>query len=1126
MGVRDRIGTVAERLKSRIGRTFGNCQSCGNPTQSHQLPVGKVCHKCYTGDCSVPLTDGGEVDMKEQPAITTKPDQMPREQRESDRWALFSYIDEGDYWGKRVVAPWDTGHGYPAKGWKESLTTFDEARKYTTLNGYEIETHIGIPDEALAQFGLFYHLDPEPSDDGIIFIDLDDVRDPETGALHKTAIELLESAGSYAQVSVSGTGIHIFLEGKLPDNVSTIQQELEENAAFPKAEIEVYDKDRLVAMTGDHVEDTPETVESNSNLVDEIVEEFHTEEEESVHDVEKPQKPAISRDEIRDVETTTHYKDVFDAVKLTDPSDIRLDSPVTEERSDAISRDPTWADSTSGTRLAELEDGWVYRAGMVGLDALQVVALEEGIIHDVSDYPSGEDFWDAVDELRRRGAHIPELDRTKLTLSTAAILPDTYYEDSQAGDTTAELREKVSDTIRGAITSNSNALIDAIMSGGKTYGSFKVAHELDEPISYFAPRLDMYDQAAEYCEEIGFDEDEIKVLPSMKRDCPTWDGQHGDDWREKVKRQYYSGARPKDIHTHNDDIPCRGDEDDDQRCPYEEMWDFDPDDYQVIIGHYKHSHVTHVTIGRTCVFDEDPAQAFTTTISGSKLAQSINTFLDQPSSPPVGDFDELLQKRDDRRTVAKCTRWFNQMVQADEFDFGEPDSRGVVERDGEGYHGYAPHAVYAILNSNPVAEGSNFERGFMPGEMGGTLFFTTSDEHGEYYVQLRESPELEYASSVLALDGTPLIDESRPNGQKAREWVQSLGVQLPHKRVLTDSERAAYIRDTLGHRYVQVSEAANPYSSGRYNNMTEDAALCAAVGEVYGGGEAPVVFTPKSVADQYRDAGWEDKGLAKEIDHPGNLRGTNKYAEERVAVQLGSSHHGDHEIRRRAAWLHTDVEVTGKGMERDYGSELGNSILRQMRENQTAQNVMRVGRDGEGATVVLKTAAFPDYFPIDGTGAVTGWPDGMKQVLTAWADLSLDELKTVEVAEITSHRAVDVSARQVRNSLDRFVELGYVKKMDHPEDGRKNVYVDDGLSDVDPEERAELELPDVEWPAEDGISADEEIRLTSVYTSNFRSSPGSRSGGGGGSQHDVTPDGQSRHSVTVGDPDGGGNAPE
>jgi hypothetical protein len=108
----------------------------------------------------------------------------------------------------------------------------------------------------------------------------------------------------------------------------------------------------------------------------------------------------------------------------------------------------------------------------------------------------------------------------------------------------------------------------------------------------------------------------------------------------------------------------------------------------------------------------------------------------------------------------------------------------------------------------------------------------------------------------------------------------------------------------------------------------------------------------------------------------------------------------------------------------------------------------------------------------------------------------------------------------VRNALDNFCDLGYVKKGNHPEDGRKNVYVDDGLSKVSSEERAEIELPDVDWPERDSVeNADSEVRLTSVYTGDFDTSP-------------TTPDDSPETGLQVGvgdvtgDMDGGGQAPE
>lgn len=65
-------------------------------------------------------------------------------------------------------------------------------------------------------------------------------------------------------------------------------------------------------------------------------------------------------------------------------------------------------------------------------------------------------------------------------------------------------------------------VIDAIMGGGKTYNAFGAAKELDDRLAYFAPRRDLYEQAAEYARANGYDDDEIFILPTALRDCPTF----------------------------------------------------------------------------------------------------------------------------------------------------------------------------------------------------------------------------------------------------------------------------------------------------------------------------------------------------------------------------------------------------------------------------------------------------------------------------------------------------------------------------------------------------------------------------------------------------------------------------
>lgn len=130
-------------------------------------------------------------------------------------------------------------------------------------------------------------------------------------------------------------------------------------------------------------------------------------------------------------------QDVFDAIQHTGPTDIRLRSSVTEERADGSkSLDPSWTTSDSGTHLAEVDGGWIYRKGMIGLDALQIVALEEGIITDERAYPNGEQFWDAVEALRDRGAHIPEYDPDDD--SAPASVGEAENQSSVAGSSTGD----------------------------------------------------------------------------------------------------------------------------------------------------------------------------------------------------------------------------------------------------------------------------------------------------------------------------------------------------------------------------------------------------------------------------------------------------------------------------------------------------------------------------------------------------------------------------------------------------------------------------------------------------------------------------------------------------------------
>lgn len=70
-------------------------------------------------------------------------------------------------------------------------------------------------------------------------IDLDDCRDPTSGQIETWALKIIEDFDSYTEVSPSGTGLKIFLKGKLPAG------------GIKTKHIEVYDRLRFFTVTGD-----------------------------------------------------------------------------------------------------------------------------------------------------------------------------------------------------------------------------------------------------------------------------------------------------------------------------------------------------------------------------------------------------------------------------------------------------------------------------------------------------------------------------------------------------------------------------------------------------------------------------------------------------------------------------------------------------------------------------------------------------------------------------------------------------------------------------------------------------------------------------------------------------------
>lgn len=1038
-----------------------------------------------------PLSEDYESNLAGEGPLSDAPETetgvFPEDVLDAEQWHAWKPTDDGR---KVPRAPWlnpDWPDKFVSAQDPDVWTDFGTVREWTTkLPGYAPAVNVRDREEH-----------PEES---LLLIDFDDVRDPETGRVHPTVREHIQQVESYADVSTSGTGVHILCRGSLPDGVKAIDADLPASEAFPHAGIEVYDSGRFVAMTGEHFAETPRETADAQGVIDTLADEFATVPEGTPEAMLS--EPEKSREQLASVETTDEIQDIFDAIQHTGPRDVRLRSPVTHERGDGSrDRDPTWRESKSGTGLAEVDGGWIERKGLHGLDALQVVALEERIITGPEEYPEGERFWRAVDALRERGAHIPEYEGPERGESEpVAVLPDLapnaraaangwdwYTADRESTALSIDAaRERTNDTIADAYQSGDRVLIEALPTTGKTYGAVLAAAETGTPITILTPRghKEQYHQLREWCEEHGL---EAAVLPSFHQDCGSANGEHGEEIQATVEELYSRGATGKEIHRDAEyelghPLPCDGPAGD--RCGYKTKWELlgrKADEYDVLIGNPLHAHVGTATKSRTVVFDEFDGSTFQTALHDGYLAGAVTRFLKQHDGLPFENYADLMESRKDAERRADALTWFQ--------DRGAERDAGQAFTSGG--HVLSPVVTFTLLAGAENDLGNKWERATLPGDTEGIGVFDR--ETGRVHV-LRP-PDLRYASGVVALDGTPT----------RRLWELSLGTRLNHRQVLTDAERVEYLRDTLSLNLVRTTEWVKSYNSEDHVNPENDGALLDAITEEHG--RSPAVLTTKTGERVHENAGLyetdgkgglaDGNGRVSDLAHYGNLLGSNRFANTRLGAVIGSNHYGDGFIQRWGAFAGEAVERgEGKGADLSY-SGLGNDVLAHMREHDTLQAAMRFGRDGGGATVYVHTNTLPEWVPVAGEGRVIQtWSDGMRQVVEAATGLT--EWTTRDLAE---HPAVEIGESQIRRNLHALAERGAVSV---ETEGNGFVWRDDGLHRLG--EHGEVELEPVD---PDELTEEESARMarTTTYTWYAVTSAPDRSESGGSALRPSEPGG-------------------
>jgi hypothetical protein len=246
---------------------------------------------------------------------TTDRRHIPDWLKDQDIWAVWT-----PEFGKTIMAPWATGHCYPAS-WGHDAderpeTSFSKAKMVADLppetvhDSWPFPANGDGPDipESLYPTIILPHDPPDPP---LMLVDLDDVRDPETGELSPAAARIVDDLDAYTEVSQSGTGLHLFVRAMLPGNhgkfieslahteslgalselhvspdgsVVDVQPSTPEHwpsvgAEYPPGhplagDLELYDHGRVVGATWEHVAGTPYDVPERQGVIDGLVEEF------------------------------------------------------------------------------------------------------------------------------------------------------------------------------------------------------------------------------------------------------------------------------------------------------------------------------------------------------------------------------------------------------------------------------------------------------------------------------------------------------------------------------------------------------------------------------------------------------------------------------------------------------------------------------------------------------------------------------------------------------------------------------------------------------------------------------------------------------------------------------------
>jgi hypothetical protein len=572
-------------------------------------------------------------------------------------------------------------------------------------------------------------------------------------------------------------------------------------------------------------------------------------------------------------------------------------------------------------------------------------------------------------------------------------------------------QQQLGDLVDRCVEHGIDALVDALMSLGKTHAAAHVVSRTGRKATVFTRLWDTREQIMkEAVENTGLSEDEVKILPSMNMHCESM--QEGARHRELIEELQNNGATAKDIHESlHLSIECQNEE---APCTYTQMCDFDVDDIKLIIGHPSHAYVESYKKGRVVLIDEDAAAAYEQVISSGAAESAITNLAAHDMMDGVIDFEKKSEIYD-MSPVDKV-----ELIE-DLKKFDLYDSQLALSHQG----GRADSVMLLLhlLDYDRLDKSRIRRTGF---EDGATVVSDFNDE-GDF--SIRRSADFSMTSCVIALDGTPTHEM----------WENRLGTDLEHIRFMDDDEREHYITEILGYNIYQTSDSRKPYGSGKYCDPKEVFTLIESIHRKHG--RKTAVITSKNARDKIQD---NHNVLEQHSDNYdlyfNNLRSKNDLKNHDLLAVIGSPSTGHSEVERLAAHDGFDVKITGRGDNKDFGKH-GYRYFQHIAHNEIAQAIFRAGR-GEDITasyIYVHSNCIPDWVPVENVASrIRNRTPQEHHTIRA-----MMELEAADTATVDEH--VDHTRSTTMRHLDNLAADGYLEKT---AEGRSSFWIDDGLKDA------------------------------------------------------------------------------